>query len=618
MGIIMKTILIVSEKPLDLGRKKSENILLATKSVFLFQEISNDITLISLENEKPIPSEETWSLLDEINDLLKKSVESERTWVYESGYHIEGGGLSQNCANVLSAMEIIAALFESKIIDEIILYPVVENLVECMLIEEIAHEKKIKLRRYSKGLRNYLVTKNFGVNPWLKCIYYWLGMKRDDFLLLKKLKNKTVTEKHDYQLGIIQASDAKKSISWTSTWIYGVKEEFDSYRLLCLNAKQAAEHFRGKGIDADIMEEWLTKGTLQKRRREYEMNLKKILVMLRKEFKFIYQNMDISKTIKYFIALHLFLDVPKAVKTDCICMDYFQYNSYQILSSHEDSNFVATKAMYFNTRKAQTKMFNREGLVLFNVQRYEPYANMIEVRFFCEGSQRYKELCRQGWKGRAYFIGDTQYIPQFAQKYTKREEADIKSGKLSVLWAPSYVVRGYTTYNTFQSNNERILRKFKDNGWELYVKFHPNQQEDQTAELYRKYANDRNIHFVDKKDSIYGWINKADVIITDKSLLVFDSIVEGKPVMVLCSPLHYSMLRRHEPGVSIYQNPEDLFIQLERLEKDLSFFADWRERTVRKQDEYFQSFMKDRDAIKDMADALKLECREQGALGMRC
>ena len=145
--------------------------------------------------------------------------------------------------------------------------------------------------------------------------------------------------------------------------------------------------------------------------------------------------------------------------------------------------------------------------------------------------------------------------------------------------------------------------------WKLYVKFHPNQQESQIKQLYEQYSDCESIQFVDKKESIYDWIEKADVIITDKSLLVFDSITAGKPVMVLCSPLHYSLMSIHEKGVRIYQSMEKLFEELKHIENDREYFEQWRKETVNMQDNYFKSFMKDSDALKDMADALKGECR---------
>ncbi|MBQ6886196.1 MAG: CDP-glycerol glycerophosphotransferase family protein [Lachnospiraceae bacterium] len=608
-GVCMSTILILSEKPILLNKVKGDIILLATKSSYLFSNISDErVKILSLEHETITPSEKTWKLLDEINNLIKKIIGRERSWVYEAGYHIEGSGLAQNCSDILSGVEIIEQFFEQYDINKVILYPTAENLIECMLLEEeLSHRKNIKLQRHYEGIKNYLFNHNYGIVYLLKCVYAYLNIKKRFWKLWKKAKRDVDKKQENYQLGMLHASNSKKSISWKSSILYGLKEELKTYKLLCLNAREAEEYFKKNGIATDNMEEWLTKETVYKKTREYGKFVKKLLRAKKKDFKSCYINMNITQTVRYFIIMHFLWNVPRNIEIDSICYDYFKKNYYAVINSHGDSNFIETRATYMNTRNADTRLFRQEGLMIFNVPRYESYCNMISIRFFCNDSKRYEELMRQGWKGNAYFIGDIQYIPKFMEQYNGCQKIEKAFKEISVLWAPSYVVRGYTTYNTFQENNEKILSCFNENGWKLYVKFHPNQQENQVKKYKKQYENSKNIQFVNKDDSIYEWIEKADIIITDKSLLVFDGITAGKPVMVLCGPLHYSLMSIHEKGVQIYQRIEEMMEELKSIENDWDFFLQWRKETIKRQDNYFKSFIKESDAIKDMANALKIE-----------
>ena len=154
-----------------------------------------------------------------------------------------------------------------------------------------------------------------------------------------------------------------------------------------------------------------------------------------------------------------------------------------------------------------------------------------------------------------------------------------------------------------------ILQGFKENGWDLFVKFHPNQIDDQVKKFYEHYSDCENIRFVDKHDSINDWINKVEIVISEVSLAIFNSIAEGKPVMALCSPLHYSMIKQHEKGIKIYQNIEDMFSELSKIESDWYYYQQWREETVIRQDNYFRSYVQEgEDSIKEMANILKREC----------
>lgn len=606
----MKTILIISDKQLAADSIAGDKILLATKVPYLFEHLSDlRVNVIPLENEKPMPSAETWALLDKINNILREVVGTERSWIYEAGYQIEGKVLAQDCSDILSIMEIIEQIFDQPVLDEIILYPTADNMIECMLTEEIARKKKIKLSKHYGSMRNFLFRQNFGIIAYLKYIRNFLRARIKFALLQKKARKNTDKKKKEYQLGIFHASNAPKDISYVDTWVYGLKAEFETYRMACWNAGQAAAHFRSKGIAVDNMEDWLTRETLQSREIEYRRLIKKCLKALCSEFEFSYHDLDISKTVRHFIFNHLIGAVAYCLELDSICNDYFKKNSFKTIGGIGNTNSMQPRAIYYATRDAQTVLYKKDDLGVFDVPKYEPYPDMISVRFFCKASAEYNGLIEHEWKGKAYFIGDTRYIPKWVERCKKKKEIITTPKMISVLWVPSYMIRGYTTYNAFKENNVRILQQFKENGWKIYVKFHPRQIDEQVKELYEQYSDCENIQFLDKNESIYDWIEKADIIISDRSLSIFDSIVEGKPVMVICSPLHYSMLSAHERGIHIYQNMEDLFLELDNIENDWYYYQQWRDKTVTRQDDYFQGYVQEEgDPIKQMADILKREC----------
>lgn len=605
-----KTILIVTEELINLKKMYGNNLILATKSPYFFKTLENDVTnMVSLEEEEMMPSKSTWMLLDQINDIINPIVGDSRAWLYESGYHIEGSGLPQRLSEVLSATRILANILDKEVIDEIILYPCIENMLECMLIRSFAKELNIGLKIKWRNVKNYFLCNNYGIVTRIKYSIYYIQNQLRVKKNCKLVNNVKCRKEQQYQIGIIHASNTKKSINWKSTFIYGMDKEFETCKMLCLNCKDAAVHFRENGIDVDEMEEWLTKETLITNNNEYKENFKKIKNSINKLLQVECNGYNITEVVKYFIFQYLVIDVPRNIYIDTVCKDYFKKNKYQVLSSQGDSNFIETRAMYYNSRDFKTRIFRREGLMIFNVPRYEKLNNIIDIRFFCRGAKRYDDLLKEGWKGAAFWAGDTLYIPKFINMIHKRDNKIKELKDISVLWVPSYVVRGYTTYNSFQNNNYQVARWFEENEKTLYIKFHPSQNENQIELLREKYSNSKNVKIVDKKDSIVDWIDKSDIIITDKSMCIFDGITYGKPVMVLCSPLHYDLMKIHSEGVNIYQSFEELFLVLKKVTSNREEYIKWRDKTVLKQDNYFMNYVSQDDAIKDIADKIKKECQ---------
>lgn len=607
----MNSILILTENPTKLERGERDSILVATKSPYLFREqISENIQIIPLENEKVMPYQETYDILDEINGYIKRIVGQSRSWVYEAGYLIEGNRLAQKCSDALSAMEVLVNIFTKYTIGKVYLYPSVENLIECMLVRKIAQKNKFKVVVRYSGIRNFLITKNTGIVYSLKRIRYIMNAICRYIGLLQKAGKKQEREEKEYQIGLMISFYSLKHINWLLPLASGIREKFVSYKVICLRGQKTAKHFKDDGYASDSMEDWLTGETIKEKKREYIGLLFKIYKSVKNHLKIVYEEYDITSVILYFISLHLLVDVPGNLEIDAICQDYFSKNKFCAVSTYGDSCFAETRAEYFNTRKDQTKLFRIEGLKLFHLPRYEAYADIIDIRFMSPGAVRYQELMKQGWKGHAYFISDALYWSKFLdmQKTGFRELMKKENEELIVLWAPSYVLGGYTTFNTFEFNNRTILKKFEESNWKLYVKFHPVQSDDQVKTYTRQYSQSKNISFIDKNDSIFKWIEKVDVVITDKSLLIFDSIALGKPVIAICSPYHYFLIGQHQKGIQIYQNMDEMFKMLKEIEDDRTCFVRWREEVLRKQSAYFMSLMKESDPISDIADVLKQEC----------
>ncbi len=71
---------------------------------------------------------------------------------------------------------------------------------------------------------------------------------------------------------------------------------------------------------------------------------------------------------------------------------------------------------------------------------------------------------------------------------------------------------------------EKLIESFDFDKYELVVKLHP---------LDKTEINDQRI-IVDKINSTYDWVIKADIIVTDYSALVFDVCAINKPLHLLC------------------------------------------------------------------------------------
>ena len=416
---LVSDILMLAEENIKIPISNKENIVLATKSPYLFKNMDN-LEIIPLENETEGPAEKTYEVLDDINEVIRFVVGNRRGWVYEAGYLIEGRGLAQHISDALSAMDVLAPLLGKCHFDEIILYPSTKNIIECMLLTEIAKHCRIQLKIKYTNIYTFLVTKNTGIIYRLKCIRYIVNDLFQYSKIIKRARKNRNSEVGNNEIGLIIVADSKKYINWLKPLAEGMSKKFNRCRVISLCAPMAADYFRQSGIPTDNMENWLVRDTVKKKAKEYRGYVKKIWKSVKKTLKFNVKGYDISKSMFYFISLHLLVDIPRNLKIDSICEDYFKNNNFEALSSFGDSDCTESRAEYFNTREHGTKLFRVEGLKLFAFYRYEPYANIIGIRFMCRGAARYEELVKQGWTGNAYFVGDALYQDKFMKNQSKQ------------------------------------------------------------------------------------------------------------------------------------------------------------------------------------------------------
>lgn len=603
----MRRILYVTEEKVNINSENDQLILIATKQPYLFDYLKKDIEIISLELENELPYEETWSLLDKLNKIIKESVDSSRSWVYEASYHIEGNGIGQSFADVLSSVQVISDILTAYYVDEINIYPSEDNIIECQVFWKLAKIKGITVKENYKNIKAILLYNNHSIiNSFLKKVsYLWISGKKYSSYI-HSIKMSLNHESNSYELGIINASDTQKTISWKEKYIYSMAKAFPKMKLMCLNSPFVAGYFSDNKINTDIMEKWLEKSNIKKRKKEYIFFLRKIIPKISSELKYCYKDYDITEILKQYIYIHILLTIPNNLYIDAVCEGYFKYNKFSVMLCHGNSNFIETRAMYYNTRCQDTLLYRKEDLSVFTTKMYEPYQDIINIRFFCQKEGRYNELKNQGWNGNAFFIQDTKYIPKFYNTYVNRidKKSDVRTD-IKIVWCPSYVVKGITTYDTFKKNNSLVASWFEENKYSLLMKFHPHQNMNQINDLVDMYGNSKYIRIADKNESFSKILEDIDIVITDKSLCIFDGIVERKPVMVLCSPYHYELIKQHSEGLRIYTDADEMFTELKRIESDSSYFEKWKAETLQLQDQYFLKYKKDKDGLCEMIEVLK-------------
>lgn len=486
-----------------------------------------------LEYRDGLKTEFVTTQLKKINSTMGEDVW--KKYLFEVDYSIEGSGVPREMANIIYHTETCVSFFEKYLFDSIYIFCNKNNYLLTEIFREIAKQRHVSIKIIYKKVLNIddikdrIFISSSKIIKKLKYIFYYVEMFKRFFQLLysffgcRKYRKQPVRH---FELGRICFSDAIKHYNWGLGKIKAYRQQLD-LNIICAGTEpKTLERFINNGFCATQFEEsylelsyilreiWLYFYWLRK--------LKKRIVGMHMAC----MQLDISDIVYHRMQQHFLLTVPKAIAIDCRAKGFFNKNKYKIIEGGMGGNNIYTRIFYYNTRSEQTLFFresNYDTAPIEPVFMEEVETNVIGLRFLCGESRKkiYEFYRKSGWRGEAVLL-------QSPVGKVKAERKRRTQENMVVLWAPSYPLEGFCTYNKWYEQNEKMIEGLMNiNRTHLVVKYHINQDEYSISTLMEKYESDR-VTFINKREAIEKYIEDADIVITNPSTVIYDAMLMNR------------------------------------------------------------------------------------------
>lgn len=498
----------------------------------------NDCYLV--DSDEPTKAKETWKIIKIINDIIKNTSTENPNWLYELSYLIEGG-FASDITELLYYIRVVLEYISDKNVD--CFYCDVTDSSAGRAMECIAHSFKLRYRTRPKG-KNIFCIKKYFKESFLAYRF------REVRLLFKKIYIKYKSQKLGYlndEIWVLHGSDALKHIIWQKESVDYYLHNF-RYRIICLNAPHANDWFHENGINSINIEsvfhvlDWF-KSVISVNR-----DIGKVIKKLLKNLELYSRGIDITK-ICMTLSVHYIKKNALRVALDYSLIDRFvKRNNVMLITGDGDTNninnrmFYERGAYYRKNIKFYKEIVNCPVLSESSLNIFEPYSNLFQIRIFPPNSLFPDILRAQGWKGEVRYSakGDN------SNKIVVRRR---QKGKISILWAPSYPALGVYSLGNFLKDNEEVIEQLCHINCDVYVKYHPTQEEGQIRTILGKY--DKKAHFIPKEESVLDYIRMCDAVITTPSNIVLDAIDMQRYVICIVSDNSYRFVKYMEDNIKI-------------------------------------------------------------------
>lgn len=461
------------------------------------------------------------------------------------------------------------------------------NKKVCDVTKSILRQKGILVRihfnSFTDRIRYYFSHENRFLKPkTLDIRNVWDLLKYVKYI--KKSKNKV---KKQYSVGVALCSNDIRQYEWLQDYIDELKE-FDSYKILCIRCEKMYKKLIENEIEADFMEEWLTWKVVKEKFKEYFHIRRKARRNIMNLYSFSYSGLDFSHIIKNQMMFYLYNDMMLKYFFNMICASYFNSNFYTYITPWGDSSFYETRIFYINAKKA--KFYRNYGFQLYKTV-YEKWPDIFDVLFFSQiGLDLKKKYDKQYWGNERYYVALEE--EGLYKRWMLKEPVNSRDvpHKFMILYAPSATTRNIRRLSDVVEKARILLEFLKDKRVEFVCKFHPIDRGCDLVEgLVREYSGYKSIIFPGVTESIRGYIQCANVVITDTSTVILDGIVERKPVICYLSKWEFGLIEYLSDKIVMYQSEEDLFECLTALWSDVNFYQNWYTERIQKQDKLFEA-----------------------------
>lgn len=545
------------------------NYIIATNNYAFYRRCQREKRNIAfLESNDAMPSEQTWGIIKQINNIIKEISGVKKALFYQIPYHIEGGQfLPTTIASLLLNLDLI-----DKVVTEYHIHSffVVDNKANWVINESIF------LYAQGRGLRCVILDEN---GEHKTCLFtlrdtIYNPDRRNENEILRKKELEVIKDKYRNQecknreeeyssIGLLYcAKNSTKHITWTKQHIsvFGEKVKVISF----YRSSDICE-LRRNGIDVDCLEEYFNKKTFRKNYLQFAHDRKIILEQLSTKLHITYIGIELSIFLNRKIQNYYYRDLIEVIFIDSCAKEYFRLHKYDLIRVWGNSNFWQTQVCYENTRDNEigTDLFGvyEDGVILDKL--FEPNQDIIGF-FLCSSVAIKNFYINKRYQGQAYITFDIRHGKDFYNKYTNYVIKK-KDNKFRIAILPSNVEAGFNTVYNYYNKYFYIVNRLLSMDCNIIFKNHSRMDEYIDIEIKECFKNHENIIFKDKDDGCYQILTECDLVITDISTIVFDAACEQKPVFCIVDEQEHRRIERLEEGFQIYQSTEKLCQDIEAM-----------------------------------------------------
>lgn len=576
--------LIISDKKIKKTFYK-ENIIIASNKPYLFESKKDlKVKIESLQGDEWVQTEETWKLVDQYNECMKHMQEDER-WIFESGYHIEGQGMPQAFSDMILLQHIFEHIFNQYEINKVKLCISDSNITECLVALDMARNRKINVKIYYDRFTSYMKSMITPLSRIMMGMYMNVRrMKRfyDLFKYAKTLNNSKIITK---DVGIYIGSNAIKHYNWTFDLMQSIRNRIDNYVIITPDRGHTYQRCLDDGFEVVALSDYCFHEIRKSIISIYNRNKKTCEKdLLKKEWLISHEILLVSVRRQIYINMNWRM-------TDKICQiincgSFLQKYNLKFLRGHGDWDYIENMSFYHFSRHNNLKIFRVDGVLPMGAQENYLYGDIIGIRYLAKENPCVPLLKKYGYRGELFFLPRESFIKK---RWTtlETERSVLLSEEIKVLWAPSYIFRGFGSLVDFYEKNNGLFEGVQNRKKiHLYVKYHPNQNENDINEYKIQYPN---FIFIDKTKSILDCISSVDIVITDYSTVVYEAASLGK---VVCSIIRNENEKNGIYDIAdyihIYKSIEELFVDLDELLQNKSTMSKWINDSLAEQEKYYK------------------------------
>lgn len=565
--------------------KYTDQVIVATNKPGIFRKFANDsVKIESLQGDEWVQTEETWKLVDQYNECMKHMQEDER-WIFESGYHIEGQGMPQAFSDMILLQHIFEHIFNQYAINKVKLCISDSNLTECLVALDMARNRKIKVKINYDGFTSYLKAMITPLSRVMMGMYMDVRRIKRFYDLFKDAETIKESKIVTKDVGIYIGSNAIKHYNWALDLMQSIRNKIDNYTIITPDRGHTYQRCLDDGFEVVALSDYCFHEIRKSIISTYNRNKNKCEKNLLTK-KWLISNEMLSVSVRRQIYINIDWRMTDKICKIINCGSFLQKYNLKFLRGHGDWDYTENMSFYHFSRNNSLKIFRVDGIWPMGVQENYLYGDIIGIRYLAKENPCVPLLKKYGYRGELVFLPRESFIEK-KRPELKTEINILLDKEIKVLWAPSYILRGYGSLSNFYEKNESlfegILNRKKIH---LYVKYHPNQNENDINEYKRQYPN---LTFIDKTKSILDCISSVDIVITDYSTVVYEAASLGK---VVCSIIRNenekNCIYDIADYVRIYKSIEELFVDLDELLQNKSAMSKWINDSLAEQEKYFK------------------------------